>query len=412
MRAARNRPCSRATCFGCTWLRRTSQLERPRCSGHRIRSGRLQGRHGGRKDAAAPPSGGYDGPAENWGGGCAPVQQVPVTGSASLASAAGVLVAPEAEDVGDRGSTQRSCGSTCSLACRPGRPVWTPPIRRCDLAPPSTGVVVVSCRTRNRSCRTRTRRGDADPARAAAGRCPGDRRRRRPRTPVVSQVRTVDRLERVRRCNFPGSVAAAGSSTRPTTSTRCWTATSTRCWTRSPRQTARGWPPARPGGRERQSRCGRRYVSATATLDAGRRAEYRLDAGGTGRASARAFPAPSSGSAPLLQIVLGRGLPGRWWAAARSAFRGAVVEGPSSPARPGRCRSRGLHSAARNRTLVNWALKAITDVGRGKSSVLRPPSGLESFAQVTGRGCGPPPRGARWTPARRWRRRAGRGSRS
>jgi peptide chain release factor 1 len=57
-----------------------------------------------------------------------------------------------------------------------------------------------------------------------------------------SQVRTVDRSERIRTYNFPENRISA-SATRRTTSARCWTVTSTRCSTPSPPRTApSSWP--------------------------------------------------------------------------------------------------------------------------------------------------------------------------
>ena len=135
-------------------------------------------------------------------GGVHRVQRVPVTESQGRihTSAAGVLVMPEAEEVEVTDRPERPARSTSTAPAAPAARASTPPTRPCGsrTCPPGS-----SCpaRTRSPSCRTRSRRC----ACCAPGCTRSPRRRptrRRPRR-AQSQIRTVDRSERIRTYNYP-----------------------------------------------------------------------------------------------------------------------------------------------------------------------------------------------------------------
>ena len=135
-------------------------------------------------------------------GGVHRVQRVPVTESQGRihTSAAGVLVLPEAEDVDVDDRPRTTCGSTCSARAARAARASTPPTPRCG-SPTCRPASWSPARTRRASCRTRSRRcGSCGPGCSRP-------RRRRPTPPRRdarrSQVRTVDRSERIRTYNFP-----------------------------------------------------------------------------------------------------------------------------------------------------------------------------------------------------------------
>ena len=97
-------------------------------------------------------------------------------------------------------STTPTCASTCTARRAPAARASTPPTRRCasrTCRPASSS----AARTRRASCRTRSPRcGSCGP-----GSSPPPRRPRTPRRARrgASQVRTVDRSERIRTYNYP-----------------------------------------------------------------------------------------------------------------------------------------------------------------------------------------------------------------
>ena len=135
-------------------------------------------------------------------GGVHRVQRVPVTESQGRVhtSAAGVLVLPEAEQVDVDRSTRTTCASTSSAAAGPAARASTPPTRPSGSRTCPTGIVV-SCQNEKsqlqnreqamRILRARLLAAAQEEAAAAAS----DARR--------SQVRTVDRSERIRTYNYP-----------------------------------------------------------------------------------------------------------------------------------------------------------------------------------------------------------------
>ncbi len=133
-------------------------------------------------------------------GGVHRVQRVPVTESQGRihTSAAGVLVLPEAEEVDVR-STPTTCASTSTARAAPAGRASTPPTPPCasrTCRPASWS----RARTRRASCRTGSRRcASCGPGCWPPRRRPPTRRRRDARR---SQVRTVDRSERIRTYNF------------------------------------------------------------------------------------------------------------------------------------------------------------------------------------------------------------------
>ena len=129
------------------------------------------------------------------------VQRVPVTESQGRihTSAAGVLVLPEAEDV-DVTIDPNDLRIDVFRSSGPGGQSVNTTDSAVRITHLPTGIVV-SCRTRRASCRTRRPALRILRARLlAAAREEADRRAPRRRR---SQVRTVDRCERVRTYNFP-----------------------------------------------------------------------------------------------------------------------------------------------------------------------------------------------------------------
>ena len=135
-------------------------------------------------------------------GGVHRVQRVPVTESQGRihTSAAGVLVLPEAEPVEVDDRRQRPADRRLPLVrARAGR-ASTRPTPRCG-SPTCRPASSCPARTRRPSCRTGSRRC------ASCGRgccdCAQEQPTPRPRDARRSQVRTVDRSERIRTYNFP-----------------------------------------------------------------------------------------------------------------------------------------------------------------------------------------------------------------
>ena len=130
------------------------------------------------------------------------VQRVPVTESQGRVhtSAAGVLVLPEAEQVDVDDRRERPAHRRLPLQ-RPGRPERQHHRLRGPDHPPADrhrGEL-----PEREEPAAEQGAGAAHPAGPAAGRGPGGGRRRGQRGPPVSQVRTVDRSERIRTYNFP-----------------------------------------------------------------------------------------------------------------------------------------------------------------------------------------------------------------
>ena len=198
-RAARSRRCSPATCCGCTCATPSAAAGRPRSSTPRVRPRRLQGRRrrgqGARTDEGVWARLKYE-------GGVHRVQRVPVTESQGRihTSAAGVLVLPEAEEVEVDDRPERPAHRRVPLV-RPGRAERQHHRLRRAHHPPAHRHRGVAARTRRASCRTRSpalrvlRARLLAAAREEAAAAATDPRR--------SQVRTVDRSERVRTYNFP-----------------------------------------------------------------------------------------------------------------------------------------------------------------------------------------------------------------
>ena len=291
-------------------LRRTSRLEDRGAVGQRVRSRRLQGRHGGHQGAGASADGVWA--RLKFEGGVHRVQRVPVTESQGRihTSAAGVLVAPEAEDVDVTHRPQRPADRRVPLV-RPGRPVRQHHRLRGPDHPPARPASWCPARTRSRSCRTRNRRC----ASCGPGCWPRPGPPPTPPRPDArrSQVRTVDRSERVRTYNFPenriadhrvgykaynldavldgdldavlDALAQADRTERLATGT---------AGQRMSRAVAAVGDPG----------------SATATLDAAGVPSPGVGRRGTGRAPARASPAHPARADAARRVVLGGGLPG------------------------------------------------------------------------------------------------------
>ena len=134
-------------------------------------------------------------------GGVHRVQRVPVTESQGRVhtSAAGVLVMPEAEEV-DVEIDDNDLRIDVYRSSGPGGQSVNTTDSAVRITHVPTGIVA-SCQNEKSQLQNKES-GDADPARPAArGRPGGGRRRGQRRAP--SQVRTVDRSERIRTYNFP-----------------------------------------------------------------------------------------------------------------------------------------------------------------------------------------------------------------
>jgi peptide chain release factor 1 len=196
-RAAPNRRCSPATCCACTSLRGAPRLvdRGDRRRGRRTRrlQGRLRGGQGARDEGVWPRL--------KFEGGVHRVQRVPATESQGRihTSAAGVLVLPEAEEV-DVTVDPNDLRIDVFRSSGPGGQSVNTTDSAVRITHIPTGIVVSSqnekSQLQNRESALRVLRSRLlVAAREEAAAAASDQRR--------SQVRTVDRSERVRTYNFP-----------------------------------------------------------------------------------------------------------------------------------------------------------------------------------------------------------------
>ena len=311
-------------------------------------------------------------------GGVHRVQRVPVTESQGRihTSAAGVLVAPEAEDVEVDDRPQRPADRRLPVVRARAGSRSTPPTppSGSPTCPPASWC---PARTRSRSCRTRNRRcascapGCWPRPRATADAAASDARR--------SQVRTVDRSERVRTYNFPENRIAdhrVGYKAYNLDAVLDGDLDAVLDALENADRAERLAIGRRALDERAVSDCGARHEPAVA---AGRhhvgvrdaRGRRRAQPGGrrrgTGRVPDSGCPRTRLGMTPLVESDWVDRLPGRWSPAggadpAAAPDRRAVQIGRARMAG----RSRGVHPAAGDR--VCWSLGA-----RRRSSDVRTP---------------------------------------